>query len=76
MVKQYQVTVDPEKLRAFGIPMSHIQTAIKRANQEVGASVVEMAEAEYMVRATGYLQDVDDLANVTLASTKTARHCG
>ena len=66
MVKQYQVTVNPEKLRAFGIPMSHIQTAIKRANQEVGASVVEMAEAEYMVRATGYLQDVDDLANVPL----------
>ncbi len=66
MVKQYQVTVNPEKLRAFGIPMSHIQTAIKRANQEIGASVVEMAEAEYMVRATGYLQSADDLANVPL----------
>ncbi len=66
MVKQYQVTVNPEKLRAFGIPMSHIQTAIKRANQEVGASVVEMAEAEYMVRATGYLQSANDLANVPL----------
>jgi len=48
MVKQYQVTVNPEKLRAFGMPLSHIQTAIKRANQEVGASVVEMAEAEYI----------------------------
>ena len=46
--------------------MSHIQTAIKRANQEVGASVVEMAEAEYMVRATGYLQSANDLANVPL----------
>jgi Cu(I)/Ag(I) efflux system membrane protein CusA/SilA len=56
MVKQYQVTVDPEKLRAYGIPLSHIQMAIKQANQEVGASVVEMAEAEYMVRASGYLQ--------------------
>ena len=66
MVKQYQVTVNPEKLRAFGIPMSHIQTAIRRANQEVGASVVEMAEAEYMVRATGYLQNANDLANVPL----------
>ena len=51
MVKQYQVTVNPEKLRAFNMPLSHIQTAIKRANQEVGASVIEMAEAEYMVRA-------------------------
>ena len=66
MVKQYQVTVNPEKLRAFGIPLSHIQMAIKRANQEIGASVVEMAEAEYMVRATGYLQSEEDLANIPL----------
>ncbi|MFY9178508.1 MAG: efflux RND transporter permease subunit, partial [Venatoribacter sp.] len=56
MVKQYQIALNPEKLRAYGIPLSLIQTAIKRANQEVGASVVEMAEAEYMVRATGYLK--------------------
>lgn len=66
MVRQYQVEVDPEKLRAFGIPLSHLQTAISRANQEVGASVVEMSEAEYMVRATGYIQSVDDLARVPL----------
>jgi len=66
MVKQYQVTVNPEKLRAFNIPLSHIQLAIKRANQEVGASVVEMAEAEYMVRATGYLKSTEDLANIPL----------
>jgi len=66
MVKQYQVTVNPEKLRAFGIPLSHIQMAIKRANQEVGASVVEMAEAEYMVRASGYIQNEQDLASVPL----------
>ncbi|PTC00247.1 CusA/CzcA family heavy metal efflux RND transporter, partial [Thalassospira xiamenensis] len=55
MVKQYQVKVDPEKLRAFDIPLAHIQNAIQRGNQEVGASVVEMAEAEYMVRASGYI---------------------
>ncbi|MDF1588089.1 MAG: efflux RND transporter permease subunit [Gammaproteobacteria bacterium] len=66
MVKQYQVNINPEKLRAFGIPLSHIQTAIKRANQEVGASVVEMAEAEYMVRATGYIQTIKDLVQVPL----------
>lgn len=66
MVKQYQVTVNPEKLRAFDIPLSHIQMAIKRANQEVGASVVEMAEAEYMVRASGYLKSKKDLANIPL----------
>jgi Cu(I)/Ag(I) efflux system membrane protein CusA/SilA len=66
MIKQYQVKVDPDKLRAFNVPLSHIQMAIKRANQEVGASVVEMAEAEYMVRATGYIQNVEDLGNIPL----------
>ncbi|WP_297533601.1 efflux RND transporter permease subunit [Thalassolituus sp.] len=66
MVKQYQVKVNPEKLRAFSIPLSHIQMAIQRGNQEVGASVVEMAEAEYMVRASGYIQGIDDLANIPL----------
>ncbi len=66
MVKQYQITVNPEKLRAFGIPLAHIQMAIKRANQEVGASVVEMAEAEYMVRASGYLSSEEDIENIPL----------
>ncbi len=66
MVKQYQVRVDPEKLRAFDIPLSHVQMAISRGNQEVGASVIEMAEAEYMVRATGYLSSQEDLANIPL----------
>ncbi|MFT5162632.1 MAG: Cu(I)/Ag(I) efflux system membrane protein CusA/SilA [Alteromonadaceae bacterium] len=66
MVKQYQVKVDPDKLRAFGIPLSHIQNAIKRGNQEIGASVVEMAEAEYMVRATGYIKNEQDLGNIPL----------
>lgn len=66
MVKQYQVKVDPDKLRAFGIPLSHIQMAIQRGNQEIGASVIEMAEAEYMVRASGYIQNEQDLSNIPL----------
>jgi Cu(I)/Ag(I) efflux system membrane protein CusA/SilA len=66
MVKQYQVRVHPDKLRAFGIPLSMIQMAIKQGNQEIGASVVEMAEAEYMVRATGYIKSVEDLENIPL----------
>ncbi len=66
MVKQYQVVVDPQKLRAFNIPLSHIQMAIKRANQEVGASVIEMAEAEYMVRASGYLSSTEDIETIPL----------
>jgi len=70
MVKQYQIRVDPDKLRAYGIPLSHIQNAIKRGNQEIGASVVEMAEAEYMVRATGYIKGVKDLENIPLGVNK------
>ncbi|MBV1911921.1 MAG: CusA/CzcA family heavy metal efflux RND transporter [Kangiellaceae bacterium] len=66
MVKQYQIRIDPDKLRAFGIPLKHIQTAIKQSNQEIGASVVEMAEAEYIVRATGYLKDQSDLGSIPL----------
>ena len=66
MVKQYQVTVDPDKLRAYGIPLSLIQTAIAQGNQEMGASVVEMAEAEYMVTSTGYIKSVADLEAIPL----------
>ncbi len=66
MVKQYQVKVDPEKLRAFGIPLSHIQEAVQRSNQEIGASVVEMGEAEYMVSVSGYLQNRADLESIPL----------
>ena len=70
MVKQYQVRVDPDKLRAYDIPLSHIQMAIKRGNQEIGASVIEMAEAEYMVRATGYLKSTQDIGNIPLGQNK------
>lgn len=70
MVKQYQVQVNPDKLRAFGIPLSLIQNAIKQGNQEIGASVVEMAEAEYMVRATGYIKSAQDLENIPLGVNK------
>ncbi|GAC27587.1 efflux RND transporter permease subunit [Brumicola pallidula] len=69
MVKQYQVTVDPEKLRAYGIPLSHVQIAIQRGNQEIGASVIEMAEAEYMVRVTGYIQNQQDIENIPLGAS-------
>jgi Cu(I)/Ag(I) efflux system membrane protein CusA/SilA len=71
MVKQYQVTVDPDKLRAYGIPLSHVQTAIQRGNQEIGASVIELAEAEYMVRVTGYIQNQQDIENIPLGASTT-----
>ncbi|MCO4171173.1 efflux RND transporter permease subunit [Aeromonas veronii] len=69
MVRQYQVRVDPDKLRAYGIPLSLIETAIKQGNQETGASVIEMAEAEYMVRSNGYLKSVEDLKQIPLGTT-------
>jgi Cu(I)/Ag(I) efflux system membrane protein CusA/SilA len=70
MVKQYQIKVDPEKLRAFNIPLSHIQLAVKQANQEVGASVIEIAEAEYMVSASGYLKNQQDIETIPLGLNK------
>jgi len=66
MVRQYQVVVDPDKLRAFGIPLAKIKSEIRSGNQETGGSVIEMGEAEYMVRATGYLQGLDDLNDIPL----------
>ena len=66
MVRQYQVVVDPDKLRAFGIPLSMLKMAIQRGNQETGGSVIEMGEAEYMVRASGYLQNVEDISDIPL----------
>ena len=66
MVKQYQVVVDPDQLRAYDIPISKISNAIKNANQEAGASVIEMAEAEYMVRVTGYITGLEELRNIPL----------
>ena len=66
MIRQYQVVVDPDKLRAFGIPLSKLKMAIQRGNQETGGSVIEMGEAEYMVRASGYLQNVEDISDIPL----------
>lgn len=66
MVKQYQVVLDPNKLRAYNLPIAKIKNAIKRANQETGGSVIEMGEAEYMVRATGYIDSLQDLREIPL----------
>ncbi|MFK8011803.1 MAG: efflux RND transporter permease subunit [Marinicellaceae bacterium] len=71
MVKQYQITIDPNKLQAYDMPLSHVLMAIKRSNQEIGASVIEMAEAEYMIRATGYLQNSEDIRTVPLGINET-----
>ncbi|WP_242476781.1 efflux RND transporter permease subunit [Halochromatium glycolicum] len=61
MVRQYQIVVDPEKLRAYEIPLQRVMDAVQKANREVGGSVVELAEAEYMVRTRGYLTSLEDI---------------
>ena len=66
MVKQYQVVVDPVSLRAYGLNLSQIRKAIQRGNQESGGSVIEMGEAEYMIRATGYIDSIEDLREIPL----------
>ncbi|MEQ8750189.1 MAG: efflux RND transporter permease subunit [Amphiplicatus sp.] len=66
MVKQYQVVVDPNRLRSFGIPLVDVRRAIERGNMESGGRVVEMAEAEYIVRAGGYVESIEDLERIPL----------
>jgi Cu(I)/Ag(I) efflux system membrane protein CusA/SilA len=66
MVKQYQVIVDPQKLAAYAVTTEQVTEALKRANQETGGSSVEMAGAEYTVRASGYLKTLDDFRAVPL----------
>ncbi|AXK40618.1 efflux RND transporter permease subunit [Crenobacter cavernae] len=71
MVKQYQVILDPLKLAAYRIPQGKVIDAIKKANQETGGSVLEMAETEYMVRASGYLKTLADFSNIPLNVSQT-----
>jgi len=65
-VKQYQVTVDPVKLRAYNLPLSHVKTAIQRSNGEVGGRTIEMAETEFMLRVKGYIQNLEALRKVAV----------
>ncbi|WP_418316933.1 efflux RND transporter permease subunit [Piscinibacter sakaiensis] len=70
MVRQYQIVLDPDKLAAYRIPHSRVVEALGRANQETGGSVLELGEAEYMVRASGYLSELDDFRKVPLMTTE------
>ena len=69
MVRQYQVVLQPEKLAAYMIPHTKVIEALRKSNQEAGGSVLEMGEAEYMVRASGYLQSLDDFRQIPLTTT-------
>ncbi len=70
MVRQYQIQLDPDKLRAYNIPHAKIIEAVQKANQETGGSVLELGEAEYMVRASGYLQSLDDFRKIPLTTSE------
>ncbi len=69
MVREYQVVLDPQKLAAYGVTQQAVVDALRHANQETGGSVVEMAEADYMVRANGYLKTLDDFRAVPVKTT-------
>src|SRR4029078_9890308 len=69
MVRQYQLVLEPAKLRAYGITHAKVIEAVQKANQETGGSVLELGEAEYMVRASGYLQSLDDFRKIPLTAS-------
>ncbi len=69
MVQQYQIVLYPERLRAYGISHGKVIQAVQSANQETGGSVVELGEAEYMVRASGYLKTLDDFGAIPLSTS-------
>lgn len=70
-VRQYQVNVDPNKLRAYRIPIDRVVEAVRRGNNDVGGRLLEMSGAEYMVRGRGYAKSTADLANIVLATSET-----
>ncbi|MEK7695638.1 MAG: CusA/CzcA family heavy metal efflux RND transporter, partial [Pseudomonadota bacterium] len=69
MVRQYQVVLKPDRLRAYNLPQSKVIAAIRGANQEAGGSVLELGEAEYMVRASGYLKTLDDFRQIPIETS-------
>ena len=71
MVRQYQVVVDPDRLYAFGLTLKQIRNAIQSNNLETGGSVIEMGEAEYMVRAQGYIKGIEQLEKIPLGLSPT-----
>ena len=69
-VQTYQVTVDPVKLRSYGIPLMKVAQVVRDSNRDVGGRAVEMAETEYMVRGKGYLRGIGDIENLVVKSEK------
>lgn len=70
VVKEYQVVSDPQRLAQYGISLADVKSALDASNQEAGGSSIELAEAEYMVRASGYLQTLDDFNHIVLKASE------
>lgn len=70
-VKQFQVEVDPDRLLAYGIPLSKVKRAIQRSNNDIGGRLLEMGEHEFMVRGLGYIKSIQDLENIPLGVDST-----
>lgn len=70
MVKQYQVVIDPDKLRGYYLTLGNVRQAIAESNQETGGSVLELAEAEYMVRFKGYVDGVEDIGQTSVPTLR------
>ncbi|OGA65609.1 MAG: cation transporter, partial [Betaproteobacteria bacterium RIFCSPLOWO2_12_FULL_65_14] len=69
-VKTYQVTVDPRRLQAYGVPLKKVVENIKMSNRDVGGRAIEMTETEYVVRGKGYLRGVSDLENLVVKARR------
>ncbi|KTC72152.1 Cation efflux system protein cusA [Legionella birminghamensis] len=70
MVKQYQIILDPNRLRAFGLTLEQVKKAIQQGNRESGGSAIEMGEAEYMIRSKGYIQSIKDIEAIPVGLGK------
>ena len=70
-VRQYQIAIDPLKLRAYGIPISRIKEAVQRSNRDVGGRLLELAEKEFMIRGRGYIESIDDIRKISLGTGRT-----
>jgi Cu(I)/Ag(I) efflux system membrane protein CusA/SilA len=68
MVRQYQIVPDPDRLRAYNIPLSRVIAAVRSANREAGGAVLELGEAEYMVRVRGYLKTLEDFRAIPVSA--------
>ena len=69
-VRQYQIAIDPLKLRAYGIPISRIKEAVQSSNRDVGGRLIELAEKEFMIRGRGYIESIDDIRKVSLGTDR------